>query len=126
MKKEKGQSVVETAIILPVLLLILTGIIDFGMLLSDYMLIVNASREGARYAAVGYSDTRIEEIVGGLTGTLDSSKMTISVYPAESLRKKGDEVEVKICYDHSLFTPLVNLFLPDPINLQSKTVMRVE
>ncbi len=51
-RKEKGQSLVELAIILPLLLLILLGIIDFGRVFYSYVTITNASREGARYGAL--------------------------------------------------------------------------
>jgi Flp pilus assembly protein TadG len=51
-RKEKGQSVVELAIILPLLLIILLGIIDFGRVFYAYVTVTNASREGARYGAL--------------------------------------------------------------------------
>ncbi|NMA34448.1 MAG: pilus assembly protein, partial [Clostridiaceae bacterium] len=38
-KKRCGQSLVETALILPVLLLLLTGIIDFGLLFNSYLVV---------------------------------------------------------------------------------------
>ncbi|HPD01593.1 MAG TPA: TadE/TadG family type IV pilus assembly protein, partial [Acetivibrio sp.] len=42
---------VETALILPIVVLLLTGIIDFGILFNNYLVITNASREAARNAA---------------------------------------------------------------------------
>ena len=46
---EKGQTVVEVAIVLPILLVILLGIIDFGRVFYAAVTISNASRVGARY-----------------------------------------------------------------------------
>lgn len=54
--KEKGQGLVELAIILPLLLIILLGIIDFGRVFYAYVAITNASREGARYGSLHPSD----------------------------------------------------------------------
>lgn len=51
-RKEKGQGLVELAIILPLLLIILLGIIDFGRVFYAYVTVTNASREGARYGAL--------------------------------------------------------------------------
>jgi len=51
-RREKGQSLVELAIILPFLLMILLGIIDFGRVFYAYVTITNASREGARYGSL--------------------------------------------------------------------------
>jgi len=50
-RKEKGQGIVELAIILPFLLIILLGIMDFGRVFYAYVTITNASREGARYGS---------------------------------------------------------------------------
>lgn len=124
--RKKGQSIVETALVLPVILLILTGIIDFGLMFNSYLIIANASREGARCAAVGYTDAEVTAIVADITSILDQSKLTTVIYPSESLRKKGDEVTVTVRYDNSLLTPIISSIVPNPMKLEGKTVMRVE
>ena len=53
-RKESAQSTVEIALILPILLLVVLGIMEMGRMLFFYSSVVSASREGARYgAAVG-------------------------------------------------------------------------
>jgi len=59
-KTERGQTLVELALVLPVIILILFGTLEFGRLFHSYIVITNAAREGARLGAVGKSD---EEIV---------------------------------------------------------------
>lgn len=54
---EKGQSMAEFALILPVLLIVLCGIIDFGWLYYNQITLNNAAREGARYAVIHYDPT---------------------------------------------------------------------
>ncbi|MCQ3937071.1 MAG: hypothetical protein DPW18_08505 [Chloroflexi bacterium] len=49
--KEKGQSLIELAISLPVILLILLGTIDFGMALFSYAILRDAAQEGALYGS---------------------------------------------------------------------------
>jgi Flp pilus assembly protein TadG len=49
---QKGAAVVEFAVILPLLLLILFGIVEFGFLLYNQAMLTNASREGARAGIV--------------------------------------------------------------------------
>ncbi len=49
---EQGSAVVEFALILPILLLIVFGIINFGVLMYNQSVITNAAREGARWAAI--------------------------------------------------------------------------
>ena len=52
MNDQKGAAVVEFAVILPLLLVILFGIIEFGLIMYNKHIITNASREGARYGIV--------------------------------------------------------------------------
>jgi hypothetical protein len=57
---ESAQSMVEFALVLPILLLIIFGIIGFGHLFFSYSMVVSASREAARFgAAVGLTDRYI-------------------------------------------------------------------
>jgi Flp pilus assembly protein TadG len=52
MKNESGTAAVEFALVLPLLLLVLFGTIEFGILMYDQSVITNAAREGARWGAV--------------------------------------------------------------------------
>jgi len=52
-KTERGQSLLELAVILPVLLILLMGLVEVGYALRDYLIVVNAAREGCRFAARG-------------------------------------------------------------------------
>lgn len=51
--RERGQSLVELALSLPILLLLLIGVIEGGAMVRDFMTLGNAVREGARAAALG-------------------------------------------------------------------------
>ncbi|MDP4092184.1 MAG: TadE/TadG family type IV pilus assembly protein [Bacillota bacterium] len=125
-KSQKGQSLVEMALILPILLILVMGIIDFGLLFGNYMTIDNASREGARNAVVGKTDTQVTDIVQGMTQNLDRADMKITIYPGQSVRKKGDEVTITVEYDNKLITPIISAIIPNPVHLTAKTVMRME
>lgn len=54
LKRQSGASAVEFAILLPFLVLLVFGIIEFGLLLYNQQVLTNASREGARAAIVGH------------------------------------------------------------------------
>ena len=55
--KERAQAIVEFAIVLPILLMILFGLLEVGRMIFQYAAVTNASREAARYAsAVGLAD----------------------------------------------------------------------
>lgn len=50
-KKNKGQSLIELTLVLVLLLSLLTGMVEFGNLLNQYITVVDAAREGARFAS---------------------------------------------------------------------------
>jgi Flp pilus assembly protein TadG len=56
LKDQQGAYAVEFAILMPVLLLLLFGIVDFGHCISMKQIMVNAAREGARYGTVYQTD----------------------------------------------------------------------
>ena len=87
-RRDDGQAYVEFALILPVLLLVVMGIIQFGTAFKDYIALTDAVRVGARQGAVSRSivdpTQRVPLIVAktkGAAGTLDTSKMVITVKP---------------------------------------------
>ncbi|HET7747851.1 MAG TPA: TadE/TadG family type IV pilus assembly protein [Terriglobales bacterium] len=50
MDNERGVTILETAVVLPVFFLLLFGLFEFGLVFSAYHTMVGAAREGARYA----------------------------------------------------------------------------
>lgn len=72
-QKERGAVAVEMAIVLPVLLLILFGIIEFGRVLNVQVSLTEAAREGARNAAIHYNDSSLD-----VTGTAQRAAPSLS------------------------------------------------
>ncbi len=125
-RQKKGQSLVETAIVLPLVLLLLMGIVDFGFLFNNYIIISNASREAARKGSLGGSDAEIVQLIQSYTSTLEPSRLNIEIYPAQSQRFHGSEIKVTVKYDSRLITPVIGSLLGDGIALQGQVIMRVE
>jgi Flp pilus assembly protein TadG len=129
MRSEKGQSLVETALILPILLLLLFGIVDFGRLLHAYLTIDHAGREAARFASVSVQSTDAEiraRVTSTATG-LNIDPNAIIIDPPASGRTSGKDVTITIPYKFNFITPLVNkLKIVSPLTITDTTVMRVE
>lgn len=125
MSSQRGQSLVEFALVLPLLLLLLLGTIEFGRILGTYLMMVNLSREGARAAAVGESDTVIEERIYSATPLLDPARLSVHIYPLPP-RERGSSVTVEINYTLPLIVPLPGGIVSNPFPLHSETTMRVE
>ena len=56
-REQRGASLVELALVLPLFMLMIAGIVDLGWAFNNFMIITNASREGARYASHFPSDS---------------------------------------------------------------------
>ncbi len=71
---EKGQALIEFALVIPLLVLFFAGIVDFGLALNTWNTAQNAAREGARIAAVSNSEATIKnraKVTGSSVGLLD-------------------------------------------------------
>ncbi len=76
--RRAGTATVELALVMPLLLLLLMGIIEFGLLFEDYMILKNAAREGARTAATGANTTAIADRVQDAAAKLPAEELTIT------------------------------------------------
>ena len=130
-KREGGQSLVEFALVLPIFLLILFAIVDFGMAFHAWITVTNSAREGARLGAVRASATDIEQRVRDTTGTLDQDDLLVTVTNAEGV--PGGSVVVDVSYDYSLISPLAGIVnmvsggnISGSLTLSSTADMRLE
>jgi Flp pilus assembly protein TadG len=125
--KCKGQALVEIALVLPILLLLLFGIIEFGRILNAYIMVSNASREGARYSAVGHTDVQVRQLVMDKTPNLNIVQSSIIINPGNTGAER-ERVIVTVPCDFQLITPIVkNIISPSgTFRIESSTEMRVE
>jgi Flp pilus assembly protein TadG len=134
-RREGGQAYVEFALVLPLLLLIVMGIIQFGNAFRTYITLTDAVRVGARQAAVARSiqpeSDRIplvEQKIKDAAVSLDTSKLIISVDPhdptngAQGWFASGD-VTVRASYPFKI--NLFGLVIFDS-KINSRTTERVE
>jgi len=116
---ERGQSLAEFVLVLPIFLILVFAIIDFGLGFHAYLTVTNSAREGARLGAVRApasgacandptkSETTIVCRVRETADALDQSKLTPTVTNAQGT--PGSSVVVKVDYDYDLITPLDNM-----------------
>lgn len=123
---DRGQAIVEMALVLAVLLLLLTGIMEFGRVLSAQIVVSYASREGARVGILGKTDAEITEAVLHAASSLDESKISVTITPPQSGRVRGAELRVEAEYTVDIVVPLLNDMLPNPYPVRGVTTMRVE
>jgi Flp pilus assembly protein TadG len=135
----RAQSIVELALILPVLTLLLLGIMEGGRIFSAYVELQHVAREGARYAALKCTSIEVRDdqvsvwVTLTLVPLLESRLSTLAaddlaVSFVRSLSADGTEmwVELDVSYPLQIQTPLISDITGNPFNLQSKMVMRSE
>jgi len=106
LKREHGQDLIELALVLPLLLIIMMGVLDLGRAFNTYMVLTNGAREGARLGARNpYDVTAINEAALHETRNagLSDGDVTVSVIPASS----GSPVRVTVQYDFPLLAGLL-------------------
>lgn len=126
LRNDKGQSLVEFSLIIPIIVLMIMAIIEFGLMFNAYLTINNSSREGARYAAVGGTDAEIVAKIISTAPKLKSEYISVSIVPSEANRSRGETVTVYVTYDYKVLIPLMSTIIDNIVDLNAQTSMRVE
>jgi Flp pilus assembly protein TadG len=97
-RPDRGTAAVEAAFVLPILLLIVFGIIDFGRMANAQINVTEAAREGARVAAFGGNPRdRVSTIAGA------DAEVTTVACPADIT---DEDAEVTVTYPFEFVTPV--------------------
>lgn len=145
--KSKGQSAVEFALILPVLLLLLYGLLEIGRLVFVFSIVTTASREGARYGAatglnVAGGIPRYQDCAGIMAaienvdfiGVIDPADVTISYDTGPSAGSDfsacpptnintGDRIKITVSSPFAPIVPIVPLATFDIESTTNRTLL---
>jgi Flp pilus assembly protein TadG len=134
---ERGAELIELAIVFPILMLLVAGMVDFGFLFQRYETVTNAAREGARVATLpNYVEQDVRERVTSYlvsSGLTETPVVTVT-YPTQTLPTSGRIVStasVVVTYPSrfSFIGPIAAMVGGSgwgTITLRSSSVMRVE
>jgi len=132
-RNQKGGAAIEAALLFPLTILLIFGMIEFGLLLYNRQIITNASREGAR-AGIVLRTPRMES--GEIASVVDAycqdrlvtfgaaSAPSTSTLGAGAACVFGTDLTVRVTYDYA-FLVMTN-FGFGPVQLEAETVMRCE
>jgi Flp pilus assembly protein TadG len=138
-RDNRGQELVEYALTLPILLLLILGIVEFGMAIFAYNTIANAAREGARVGAVvpilsaddltpatQTIENAVRDRTGGLALNRPGSINVVITYTESTT--DTDMVQVTVNYSHTLITGMIMQAAGGDaqLHLQSEATMRRE
>jgi Flp pilus assembly protein TadG len=133
MRGTEGAVLVEFALTLPLLLLIIVGIFDFGLAFQQLGVVTNAAREGARMAVLpGYSTPDIENRVNGYLqagGVTATPVITVTPHPPDGITPFATiEVAVSVGYTFKYLAPFAAMFGGSfgTVTLPARSTMRTE
>ena len=130
LRSESGASAVEFALLLPVLMMILFGIIEFGLALHRQAILTNASREGARLGIVqsvppittAAVNTKINDYLG--PAGIAPGTVARTIVGAGGVTGTPVTVTLTLPYTYAVLPGLTSI--TPTINLVAQTVMRHE
>ena len=144
--ERRGVAAVETAMVLPLCLLFIFGIMEYGRFVMVQQVVTNAAREGCRYAVThvnsvtlggvsyGSSTSNVTTVISNVSAGVTLKNQATSIYCSDSLGNnlgtwntatEGQSICVQIT---GTYVPLLSTYLhmPASIAVQAQSVMRVE
>jgi len=131
---DKGQGLLELALVIPVLLLIAVGLLDLGRAFFSLIVINNSAREGARYLMMhpddksnAYAGTRLAARMEARNSIITLTDGDIDVtycrdLANEGICESGFPVRVRVTF---IFRPIMRLLLPGSMNFSRSVEMMV-
>lgn len=127
----RGQGLVETALVLPLVILMFMGLFDFGRAIFFYNSVSEAARNGSRVAIVNQTSADIcrvaaERAVGlGLPTTCAPTATAVGVWHVSACTQLNCEQTVRVNYRFQAITPIIGNII-GPVELTSTSRGRVE
>lgn len=134
-RSDEGAELIEMAIVLPLLLLLFMGMVDFGFMFQRYVVLSNAAAEGARVASLpGYTTADVTARVNayatdsGIPGTVTTARVAVALPGgAAGVTWPGSQVTVTHVYNYQYIGPIAALFSNAPngsVTITSRATVR--
>ena len=139
-RRQDGAALIETAFVLPIMLLVCIGILEFGRAYQSWQVVTNASREGARVAVLPeYPDASVVNRVkkflkdGGMPAEIVDSEdtkvlitnTTIAVNEAGTVTAPATRVKVQYPFSFMVLQPIAQLVVKDSTAGESFTMAAI-
>lgn len=129
-RRESGQSAVELALTLPLLLLLICGMIELGWLASNRLVLDNITREGVRAGIVATSassnTTDVTDRINAMKPDYMTGTLVITVTYSNSTNFRDGDITVVTTYDLPTLTPLTSFLAEDgAFHLRSECTMKM-
>ena len=125
LKRTKGTTAVEMAFILPFLLLLVCGIVDFGNLYLQTNMVSEVAREGARIVATAKPPPSQASLQTTLRSEYNNNQLTVTMNPGTPT--SGSPVNVTVTEPVTIIFPGISVFFPtNPYTVTGQCNMQAE
>ena len=116
-RSERGAVAVEFALVLPILLMCLVGIMEFGKAYNTQISLTHSAREAARYMVINNNQGAAENVGIAASGFLNPDEVTVEFSAPACI--ENQPMEVTVSYPHDALTGMFH-----DMTLSGKAAMR--
>lgn len=129
LRNDRGANLVEFALVMPFLLLLLLGMVEFSWTLATNLDVKQGAREGARLTAVNFPDTGNADMAAEICNRMDlvgDDTATIITWASDGSPEVGEGVTVTVSTPHSTLTGFVDWAFGALTTLDATVEIRIE
>lgn len=124
---DRGSALVEFVLVFPIVMVMLFGIVEFGILLNAQLVLDSTARDAARRSAVeGGATERVYELIESqlLTGGIEPEEVEVYISPWTA--PYGHSIRVRLTYEYPLMVPAIRAIVGRSVSLKSEVITRSE
>lgn len=118
-----GQSLVEFSLVVPILIALILGMIEFGWILNGKITLTSSAREGARIAVIYESAAQASDAV---QSAVNKSSESSSLNEVTTVTEFDESTKSAIVNVNAKIKPIIGLFFSSDVELTAKAEMRIE
>lgn len=127
MRDDSGASAVEFALLVPVILLLIVGFIQFGLIFSQWLQLEHAAREGARWAALRNEASFVVERIAESAPGLEITDADVTISPGDPVSAvPNTPITVSVSHTTPVLSGPMEAIIGEGIDLTARATQRVE
>jgi Flp pilus assembly protein TadG len=127
LKEEQGQSMVEFALVLPILILIVCIIIDLGWIFGNQITLNNACREAARYSSIHEHDSTANDDSADALSVFRNAAPSLSAPSLTLINPDTDSVKISVTASVPVLTGVTSTLLgKSTVTIRAESTMKLE